>query len=143
MSIDFLVFYSFSYLITFPFIKILQYVQVRRLRIQQRIRNAELGILKEVQENELPNFPSFIPFLPPLVSFLSQSRCILMLATYFSKLILKKKRTHKLCFVLDDDHVGDNQCIACRLQKTLNSIMPRVFLLLPGLSFLGAFQHPL
>ncbi|KAK9993878.1 hypothetical protein SO802_023581 [Lithocarpus litseifolius] len=42
--------------------------EVRRLRIQQRIRNAELGILKEVQENELPNFPSFIPFLPPLTS---------------------------------------------------------------------------
>ncbi|KAL8159879.1 hypothetical protein V2J09_001416 [Rumex salicifolius] len=40
--------------------------EVRRLRIQQRIRNAELGILSEKQENELPNFPSFIPFLPPL-----------------------------------------------------------------------------
>lgn len=46
----------------------LQQVQVRRLRIQQRIKSAELGI-KEEQENELPNFPSFIPFLPPLVSF--------------------------------------------------------------------------
>ena len=43
-------------------------LQVRRLRIQQRIKSAELGILKEEQENELPNFPSFIPFLPPLVS---------------------------------------------------------------------------
>ncbi|KAI4331995.1 hypothetical protein L6164_016938 [Bauhinia variegata] len=42
--------------------------EVRRLRIQQRIKNAELGILKEEQENELPNFPSFIPFLPPLTS---------------------------------------------------------------------------
>ncbi|XP_034710064.1 protein ORANGE-GREEN, chloroplastic-like [Vitis riparia] len=41
--------------------------EVRRLRIQQRIKNAELGILKE-QENELQNFPSFIPFLPPLSS---------------------------------------------------------------------------
>lgn len=28
-----------------------------------------MGILNEKQENELPNFPSFIPFLPPLVSF--------------------------------------------------------------------------
>ncbi|KAI9178144.1 hypothetical protein LWI28_023244 [Acer negundo] len=42
--------------------------EVRRLRIQQRIKNAELGIFKEEQENELPNFPSFIPFLPPLTS---------------------------------------------------------------------------
>lgn len=41
--------------------------EVRRLRIQQRIKNAELG-MKEEQENELPNFPSFIPFLPPLTS---------------------------------------------------------------------------
>ncbi|KAG0474520.1 hypothetical protein HPP92_014206 [Vanilla planifolia] len=40
--------------------------EVRRLRIQQRIKSAELGILKEKQENELPDFPSFIPFLPPL-----------------------------------------------------------------------------
>ncbi|CAK9168783.1 unnamed protein product [Ilex paraguariensis] len=42
--------------------------EVRRLRIQQRIKSAELGIIKEEQENELPNFPSFIPFLPPLSS---------------------------------------------------------------------------
>ncbi|KAL0403025.1 UNVERIFIED_CONTAM: protein ORANGE, chloroplastic [Sesamum radiatum] len=42
--------------------------EVRRLRIQQRIKNAELGIINEEQENELPNFPSFIPFLPPLNS---------------------------------------------------------------------------
>ncbi|XP_057475384.1 protein ORANGE-GREEN, chloroplastic-like isoform X2 [Actinidia eriantha] len=41
--------------------------EVRRLRIQQRIKNAELGIQKDEQENELPNFPSFIPFLPPLL----------------------------------------------------------------------------
>ncbi|THG02947.1 hypothetical protein TEA_021494 [Camellia sinensis var. sinensis] len=43
-------------------------ILVRRLRIQQRIKSAELGILKEEQENELPDFPSFIPFLPPLSS---------------------------------------------------------------------------
>lgn len=42
--------------------------EVRRLRIQQRIKSAELGILKDEQENELPSFPSFIPFLPPLSS---------------------------------------------------------------------------
>ncbi|KAL2249012.1 protein ORANGE-GREEN, chloroplastic [Sesamum indicum] len=42
--------------------------EVRRLRIQQRIKSAELGIINEEQENELPNFPSFIPFLPPLNS---------------------------------------------------------------------------
>lgn len=42
--------------------------EVRRLRIQQRIKSAELGILTEAEENELPNFPSFIPFLPPLTS---------------------------------------------------------------------------
>ncbi|KAL2526919.1 Cauliflower OR (Orange) protein-like protein [Abeliophyllum distichum] len=42
--------------------------EVRRLRIQQRIKSVELGILEEEHENELPNFPSFIPFLPPLTS---------------------------------------------------------------------------
>ncbi|KAI5670317.1 hypothetical protein M9H77_10681 [Catharanthus roseus] len=42
--------------------------EVRRLRIQQRIKSAEMGIQSEEQENELPNFPSFIPFLPPLNS---------------------------------------------------------------------------
>ncbi|KFK27920.1 hypothetical protein AALP_AA8G447300 [Arabis alpina] len=42
--------------------------EVRRLRIQQRIRNTELGIINEEQEHELPNFPSFIPFLPPLTA---------------------------------------------------------------------------
>ncbi|BBG98184.1 hypothetical protein Prudu_007518 [Prunus dulcis] len=41
--------------------------EVRRLRIQQRIKSAELGMLSEDQENELPSFPSFIPFLPPLL----------------------------------------------------------------------------
>ncbi|XP_074559198.1 protein ORANGE, chloroplastic-like [Curcuma longa] len=40
--------------------------EVRRLRIQQRIKNAELGTFDVKQENELPDFPSFIPFLPPL-----------------------------------------------------------------------------
>ncbi|KAM0935510.1 hypothetical protein DsansV1_C29g0212581 [Dioscorea sansibarensis] len=40
--------------------------EVRRLRIQQRIKSAELGIINEKQENEVPDFPSFIPFLPPL-----------------------------------------------------------------------------
>ncbi|KAJ4728959.1 Chaperone dnaJ-like protein [Melia azedarach] len=42
--------------------------EVRRLRIQQRIKSAELGISNEEQESELPNFPSFIPFLPPLTA---------------------------------------------------------------------------
>ncbi|XP_075514236.1 protein ORANGE, chloroplastic-like [Primulina tabacum] len=42
--------------------------EVRRLRIQQRIKRAELGIAKENKESELPSFPSFIPFLPPLNS---------------------------------------------------------------------------
>ncbi|KAK6135557.1 hypothetical protein DH2020_030665 [Rehmannia glutinosa] len=45
----------------------LQMEEVRRLRVRQRIKNKELGIIEE-QENELPNFPSFIPFLPPLNS---------------------------------------------------------------------------
>ncbi|KAG5558244.1 hypothetical protein RHGRI_008245 [Rhododendron griersonianum] len=42
--------------------------EVRRLRIQQRLKNVELGIQKDERENELPDFPSFIPFLPPLSS---------------------------------------------------------------------------
>ncbi|KAF0933814.1 hypothetical protein E2562_019271 [Oryza meyeriana var. granulata] len=40
--------------------------EIRRLRIQQRIKNVELGISVEAPEGELPDFPSFIPFLPPL-----------------------------------------------------------------------------
>lgn len=54
--------------------------EVRRLRIQQRIKNAELGISQDLQENELPNFPSFIPFLPPL----SAENLKLYYATCFS-----------------------------------------------------------
>ncbi|KAJ6358562.1 hypothetical protein OIU76_000303 [Salix suchowensis] len=54
--------------------------EVRRLRIQQRIKNTELGISNESQENELPNFPSFIPFLPPL----SAENLRLYYATCFS-----------------------------------------------------------
>lgn len=42
--------------------------EVRRLRIQQRIKSAELGVSKDERDSELPNFPSFIPFLPPLSS---------------------------------------------------------------------------
>ncbi|CAN6245350.1 unnamed protein product [Urochloa humidicola] len=41
--------------------------EIRRLRIQQRIKNAELGISVEEPDRELPDFPSFIPFLPPLL----------------------------------------------------------------------------
>lgn len=40
--------------------------EIRRLRIQQRIKNVELGISDEESDRELPDFPSFIPFLPPL-----------------------------------------------------------------------------
>ncbi|KAL6980940.1 hypothetical protein U1Q18_022578 [Sarracenia purpurea var. burkii] len=42
--------------------------EIRRLRIQQRIRSAETRIQDEEQDDELPNFPSFIPFFPPLTS---------------------------------------------------------------------------
>ncbi|KAL6581365.1 hypothetical protein OROMI_007288 [Orobanche minor] len=45
----------------------LQMEEVRRLRIQQRLKTAELGIKMDEQEDELPSFPSFIPFLPPLL----------------------------------------------------------------------------
>ncbi|XP_042501679.1 protein ORANGE, chloroplastic isoform X2 [Macadamia integrifolia] len=58
--------------------------EVRRLRIQQRIKNAELGILNEEQENELPNFPSFIPFLPPLSSAnlkVYYASCVILIAS--------------------------------------------------------------
>ncbi|KMZ75296.1 Chaperone protein dnaJ-like, partial [Zostera marina] len=41
--------------------------EVRRLRVQQRLKNAELGIFIEEQE-DIPDFPSFIPFLPPLTT---------------------------------------------------------------------------
>ncbi|KAL3647541.1 hypothetical protein CASFOL_008509 [Castilleja foliolosa] len=45
----------------------LQMEEVRRLRVRQRMKNKELGIIDEEQD-ELPDFPSFIPFLPPLTS---------------------------------------------------------------------------
>lgn len=41
--------------------------EVRRLRIQQKIKSAEHE-MKNEEENEMPNFPSFIPFLPPLTT---------------------------------------------------------------------------
>ncbi|OAE35238.1 hypothetical protein AXG93_1162s1140 [Marchantia polymorpha subsp. ruderalis] len=42
--------------------------EVRRLRIQQKIKSAEQGTaLEEEEEDDVPEFPSSIPFLPPLV----------------------------------------------------------------------------
>ncbi|KAH7423779.1 hypothetical protein KP509_12G073300 [Ceratopteris richardii] len=42
--------------------------EVRRLRIQQRLKSREQEIKNDDDddENEMPSFPSFIPFLPPL-----------------------------------------------------------------------------
>ncbi|KAM5577599.1 hypothetical protein ABKV19_008110, partial [Rosa sericea] len=37
-----------------------------QLRIQQRIKSAELRMLTEEQENELTNFTPFIPLMSPL-----------------------------------------------------------------------------
>ncbi|KAI3978415.1 hypothetical protein MKX01_013213 [Papaver californicum] len=54
--------------ITFGVAVIKSFFTWNRLRIQQRIRNTELGIVNDVQDSELPDFPSFIPFLPPLTS---------------------------------------------------------------------------
>lgn len=64
----------------------LRAVQIRRLRIQQRLRRREQkaratasalaasgGIEEEEDQEELPEYPSFIPFLPPLVSALPSS----------------------------------------------------------------------
>ncbi|KAG6545790.1 hypothetical protein Mapa_012751 [Marchantia paleacea] len=43
--------------------------EVRRLRIQQKIKSAEQGtVLEEEEEDDVPEFPSSIPFLPPLTS---------------------------------------------------------------------------
>lgn len=39
-------------------------------------------MLNEEPENELPNFPSFIPFLPPLVSFLYEQLCFFLMNTW-------------------------------------------------------------
>ncbi|MCO5603950.1 hypothetical protein L7F22_058107 [Adiantum nelumboides] len=39
--------------------------EVRRLRIQQRIKSGENEVTNDA-ENEMPSFPSFIPFLPSL-----------------------------------------------------------------------------
>lgn len=64
--------------------------QVRRLRIQQRIKAREQNALTLGVEEEMPEYPSSIPFLPPLVSgvpmtsevsvtcFLAGSNCLLV-----------------------------------------------------------------
>eukprot|EP00250_Pteridium_aquilinum_P012490 c20757_g1_i1 orf=227-1201(+) len=41
--------------------------EVRRLRIQQRLKAGEHEVTND-DENEMPNFPSFIPFLPSLTT---------------------------------------------------------------------------
>ena len=51
-----------------PDARILTGLQVRRLRIQQRIKAREQNALTMGVEEEMPEYPSSIPFLPPLVS---------------------------------------------------------------------------
>ncbi|CAL1390928.1 unnamed protein product [Linum trigynum] len=48
--------------------------EVRRLRIQQSIKSAELGISDGEPETDLLDFPSSIPFLPPLVAGISRTK---------------------------------------------------------------------
>lgn len=52
------------------------------MRIQQRIKNVELGISVDVPEGELPDFPSFIPFLPPLVSIYTSTSSTISHGSY-------------------------------------------------------------
>ncbi|CAM6089542.1 unnamed protein product [Calypogeia fissa] len=40
--------------------------EVRRLRIQQRVKAADQNLPVEDEAEDVPSFPSFIPFLPPL-----------------------------------------------------------------------------
>ncbi|KAJ7566246.1 hypothetical protein O6H91_02G094000 [Diphasiastrum complanatum] len=42
--------------------------EVRRLRIQQRIKSAEQGSHDEKEDEEIPEYPSSIPFLPPITT---------------------------------------------------------------------------
>ncbi|KAJ7527008.1 hypothetical protein O6H91_16G031800 [Diphasiastrum complanatum] len=42
--------------------------EVRRLRIQQRLKNAEQGLLDETEDEEIPEYPSSIPFFPPITT---------------------------------------------------------------------------
>lgn len=42
--------------------------QVRRLRVQQRIKSLSITDENGEQENEMPDIPSSIPFLPHVVS---------------------------------------------------------------------------
>lgn len=48
---------------------IFDFMQVRRLRVQQRIKCRELVQKSGEEENEMPDMPSTIPFLPPMVIF--------------------------------------------------------------------------
>ncbi|PRQ49475.1 hypothetical protein RchiOBHm_Chr2g0122341 [Rosa chinensis] len=52
-----------------PIVGLDQYVNYFKiqLRIQQRIKSAELRMLTEEQENELPNFTPFIQLMSPLL----------------------------------------------------------------------------
>jgi hypothetical protein len=45
------------------------FLQVRRLRIQQRIKGQEQGVNITEHDEAMPEYPSSIPFLPPLVWF--------------------------------------------------------------------------
>lgn len=46
-----------------------EFMQVRRLRVRQRIKCRELVQKSGEEENEMPDMPSTIPFLPPMVNF--------------------------------------------------------------------------
>lgn len=124
-------------------------LQVRRLRIQQRIKSAELGILQEEQENELPSFPSFIPFLPPLVSFqwfeVSLTLyCLCIIASLFMFYYCSFWSFYLFapCFRSSEHFLSPYyHSITCRAQQTSSNIMLHASLLSLVLCFLEAFWH--
>jgi hypothetical protein len=108
------------------------------LRIQQRIKNAELGISVEEPLGELPDFPSFIPFLPPLVSV----HTIFSMNTNHNRSFF----AHFLCSVLNANlEAVDDLSFTCCKQSAANLRVyyATCFTLIAGIMVFGGFLAPI
>lgn len=87
---------------------IFDFMQVRRLRVQQRIKCRELVQKSGEEENEMPDMPSTIPFLPPMVIFpppssntcLKWSACLCFLIFYLEQTTKTLKQLYLTSFSL-------------------------------------------
>lgn len=103
---------------------IFDFMQVRRLRVQQRIKCRELVQKSGEEENEMPDMPSTIPFLPPMVIFpppffeyMLKMICMLMFFNFLSRTDHENVETalsHKLFSDLGDYSLGGPSCSHCK-----------------------------